>query len=55
MKQKGKCTAERLRSKWEQQADKGVMQKEDRTWEETENKKLWEYRWLDNSNKHGNL
>lgn len=44
MKLKGKCAAERLRSRWEQQAGKGVMQKEDRTWEETENKELWEHR-----------
>jgi hypothetical protein len=44
MKLKRKCAAETLRSRWEQHAGKGVMQKEGRTWEETENKKLWEHR-----------
>jgi hypothetical protein len=35
-----------MRSKWEQQVSKDVIQKEGRTWEETE-EKVWEDRWRD--------
>jgi hypothetical protein len=45
MKLRGKYSAERLKSKWEQQVRRNVSQKKGTTWEEVEdNEELWENR-----------